>query len=144
MAARARPRHWRHSRRLCRLILLLPAVSWRCVRVHLPQFILKDEGMSRMYLPVIRADLSLEETYEPPAAEERAGVPIVAIVGIKPGRDKEATRVAPAEAAAWLEATTSRSHSRVITLEASDWYVLQDEAGVRAVFSEVRSGLEAV
>ena len=101
-------------------------------------FILKDAGMTKMYVPVIRADVTLEETYAPPKAGEVAGCPIIAVVGEKVGRDKEKSLVAKADAELWLTATSAPA-SKLVPLPAVDWYVLQEEAGVRAVLKEVTS-----
>ena len=65
------------------------------------------------YLPVIRADLALEETYAPVLPPAVAGVPTIAVVGSQPGRDKLQSKVAPADAALWIEATSSYSRSEV-------------------------------
>jgi medium-chain acyl-[acyl-carrier-protein] hydrolase len=118
-------------------------------------FILRDEGMSRMYLPVIRADLSLEETYRygnkadgglsggGGSGEADGGrlcaVPTIALVGAREGRDKEKSFVCPEDASLWLKATSSKKRSKVIELKDCDWYVLQEPAGVRAVLGEVAS-----
>lgn len=96
-------------------------------------FILKDAGMSKMYLPVIRADLTLEETYAP--SSRVAAVPTLAFIGSKAGRDKEKTLIKPADAELWL-AATSAAGSRLISLEC-DWYVMQEEAGAKAVIAEL-------
>ena len=88
--------------------------------------------MTKMYVPVIRADLALEETYTPPT--EVAAFPIVAVAGTKPGRDKQSSLVG-AEAAGLWERATSSSFKRLDV--ATDWYVLQEEAGVKAVLAAV-------
>ena len=69
--------------------------------------------MKKMYLPVIRADLCLEETYEPPTGRY-VGVRTLAVHGATPGRDKEATKVGAAEAGLWVDAS-SAAGSRVRT-----------------------------
>jgi surfactin synthase thioesterase subunit len=107
------------------------------------EFILKDEGMSRMYLPVIRADLALEETYAPAEAGQRVGVPTIAVFGTREGRDKERTRVAEPDAALWLDATSAAAGSRVVALDV-DWYVLQEEAGANAVIGLVDDFLKTL
>ena len=106
------------------------------------EFILKDPGMSKMYLPVIRADLTLEETYVPskPAA---LAVPIIAVIGAKPGRDKEHSAVTADDAELWIDATSSKAASKVVVCGEVDWYVLQEAAGTRAVFEEVGTFLRA-
>ena len=86
------------------------------------------------YLPVIRADLQLEQQYSPPA--EPAAVPTLAFVGLKEGRDKEKSRVRAADAALWMEATRAPG-SRVVELPDVDWYVLQEAAGAKAIMTEV-------
>lgn len=104
-------------------------------------FILKDQGMSKMYLPVIRADLQLEEQYAPPA--DPAAVPTLAFVGLKEGRDKERSKVQASDAALWVEATRA-SASRVVEVPDADWYVLQEVAGAHAVMREVNAFMSAL
>jgi len=98
-------------------------------------FILKDAGMTKMYVPVIKADLALEETYTG-ANGRKVGVVTFAVVGTQPGRDKEKTKVQPEDAQLWLSDTSSTG-SRLILLDNVDWYVLQEETGARAVIQEV-------
>ena len=90
---------------------------------------------------VIRADLALEETYTaPPAAA--SGVPIVAVIGSKVGRDKEKSVVSRANAGLWAGSSTAAG-SKVVVLDALDWYVLQEADGARAVLAEVANGMPA-
>ena len=105
-------------------------------------FILRDEGMSKMYLPVIRDDLALEETYTCQTGHI-AAVPTTAVHGTKPGRDKETTKIAAQDAQLWVSATSAAA-SKVVSLEQCDWYVLQDEAGVKAVLSEVNGFMQSL
>ena len=87
------------------------------------EFILKGgDAMKKMYLPVVKADIALEETYAPPEAPILA-CPVVAYVGRKPGKDFEETTVSEADAALWLDATTAKDASRVVAFE-DDWYIL--------------------
>ena len=104
--------------------------------------ILKDAGMTRMYVPVIKADLALEETYRG-ADGRKAGVLTVAIVGKQPGRDQEQTVVKADDAQLWV-ADSSASGSKLVVLDALDWYVLQEEAGVNAVLAEVTAVMGAL
>ena len=103
--------------------------------------ILKDAGMSKAYLPVIKADITLEETYVPPSeGKAAAAFPIVAMYGTKtPARDKEGSAVSRQAAELWTAATSAPS--RVAAVEGVDWYVLLEEAGVKAVLAEVKNGL---
>merc|ERR1712048_336829 len=55
-------------------------------------FILKDAGMKRQYLPVIKADLQLEEGYLWTSAP-LLRCPVLAVHGKLPGRDKEKSEV---------------------------------------------------
>mmetsp|Transcript_62297 Transcript_62297/g.103590 ORF Transcript_62297/g.103590 Transcript_62297/m.103590 type:complete len:332 (+) Transcript_62297:35-1030(+) len=96
-------------------------------------FILKDPGMTKMYVPVIRADMQLEETYVPLLPERCVCVPIFAFFGEKPGRDKEATRVSRDDASLWLAATHEKTTSCIVPIAESDWYLFQDEKAVRAL-----------
>ena len=63
-------------------------------------------------------------------------MPIFAVIGKKEGGDKEKTRVKPAEAELWMEATSSRSRSEVVVLDC-DWYVMQDGAATKRVLEKV-------
>ena len=98
------------------------------------EFILRDPGLVKMYVPIIKADLTLEETYKPTA--EVAAFPIVAVLGKKEGRDQEKTKVAKESAELWGAATSAPFKSVPVD---TDWYVLQEEAGVKAVLGEVAS-----
>ena len=84
---------------------------------------------------------SLEETYAPSAPN--AAVPTVVFHGTKPGRDKERSIVKAEEAQLWLSATSAKAASKAVALE-TDWYVLQEEAGVRTVLTEVRGFMQAL
>ena len=105
-------------------------------------FILKDAGMTKLYVPVIQADLALEETYRHTPGT-RASARTLAFVGGKAGRDKERSRVVEDAARLWLDATTAPG-SRLVTLPELDWYVLQEEAGVRAVLTELHAVMDAL
>lgn len=105
-------------------------------------FILKDAGMSKMYLPVIKADISLEELYAPPKDTELASFPLLSVYGTKtPGRDKEKSAVSKESAELWASATTSTCS--VVGLDGVDWYVFQEEKGVKATLSALKERLAA-
>jgi len=99
--------------------------------------ILKDPGMTKMYLPVIKADIELEGTYAPPPKGKVTGVPVFAFAGAKPGKDKEKTTVPPDAARLWLAASADGERSRFFALDDCDWYVFLDEAGCRAVHTSI-------
>ena len=99
------------------------------------EFILKDPGMTKMYVPVIHADLTLEETYKPPKQGEVAAFPITAIAGKKPGRDQEKSLIKKEDAELWGQATSAPFKAVIVD---TDWYVLQEESGVKAVLAEVK------
>jgi len=105
------------------------------------EFILKDAGMTKMYVPVIQADLTLEEQYAPPSAGSVAAFPITAVAGTKPGRDQEKSMVLADAADLWCAATSAPY--KLLTV-GTDWYVLQEESGVRAVLGEVTSFMGAL
>ena len=93
-------------------------------------------------MPVIQADLTLEETYTPPAAGQVAAFPIIAVVGTVRGRDQEKSMIAEEAAELWL-ASTSAPASRLLNVP-TDWYVLQEEAGVKAVLAEITALMGAL
>lgn len=102
--------------------------------------LLDEPELCALFLPTLRADASLEGTYA--YADERLGtasttIPVLAIVGAKPGRDAERTRVSNADAELWLEAQMlerggNAGRSRVHTLPEHDWYLLEGADGTRA------------
>ena len=102
-------------------------------------FILQDPGLTKMYVPVIKADLTLEETYTPPATH--AAFPIVALVGTLPGRDKEKSVVSAASAELWGMATSAPYRQRQLS---TDWYIMQEESGVQAILEEAKTFLLAL
>jgi len=89
-------------------------------------FILNDEGMKKLYVPVIKADIQLEETYKF-SPLPRLRCPVLAIFGRHPGRDEQQTQVDADAAGRWLEVTSCQAASRVESLDA-DWYLLQEPA----------------
>ena len=102
-------------------------------------FILKGgDAMKKMYLPVVKADIELEERYAPPPAPLLA-CPVVAYVGKKPGKDFEQTTVAEADAALWLDATTDAARSRVTVFE-DDWCVDVFASGRKKEEGDATSG----
>lgn len=90
------------------------------------EFILNGgEAMKKMYLPVVKADVTLEEAYAPPSSP-LLRCPVLAYHGTKPGKDFEKTTVSRDDAALWLDATTERAASSVHSFD-DDWYVLLHE-----------------
>ena len=71
-------------------------------------------------------------------------MPTLAVFGAKDGRDKEKSRVAEADAALWLEATTSRARSELMRIDDLDWYVLQEPSGVRTILGKMCEALRAL
>lgn len=88
-----------------------------------------------MFLPVVRADVALEETYTPDPAH-RSPVPVLAIHGAREGPRAGDTLVTVEDARLWLGATDNAA-SCVVTLDGFDWFLLETEAGARAVLDEV-------
>lgn len=89
-------------------------------------------------MPVIRADLGLEETYSPPSSV--AAFPIVAMSGKRPGRDQQKSFVSAEAAGLWGRATSAPfRHVAVDT----DWYLFQEEVGVKAALDEASRALAA-
>lgn len=88
---------------------------------------------------MIRADLTLEETYIPP--DEPVAFPILALAGSRSGRDKEASRVGGDSVEFWRRATRAPFRERQV---GTDWYILQEEEGVRAVLEEAKTFLLAI
>jgi medium-chain acyl-[acyl-carrier-protein] hydrolase len=96
--------------------------------------ILRDAGLTKLYVPVIRADMALEETYAPlHTTPPRLGVPMLAFYGEEGGRDHMRTWVARGAAELWMQTTAAVAASRVVPLPGVDWYVLQEPAGTAAV-----------
>ena len=95
--------------------------------------ILADPDIKEMFVPIIQADVQLEETYahQPSVAE----MPILAVRGGKPGRDKEKTLIEETAAQLWVDAGTAKS--RVCTLAQHDWYLLEDQRGAEDALREV-------
>ena len=91
------------------------------------------EQMKKLYLPIVKADITLEEAYE-----ARAGplvdCPILVYHGTMPGKDFEKTAVSEADARRWAEATTATA--TVHSFE-DDWYVLLHEADVTKILTDV-------
>ena len=91
-----------------------------------------------LFLPVVQADVQLEETYcacapapdGPRSTAERATLdkltvpcPILSIYGAQPGRDAEATAVGADAAQLWLTDCSTTAASRLVALAAHDWYL---------------------
>lgn len=95
--------------------------------------ILEDPDIAEMFVPIIKADLQLEETYTPAA---RGGqMPVLAVRGGQPGKDKEHTLVDEAAAKLWVDVGSVAS--RVHTLPQHDWYLFEDARGTEATLREV-------
>eukprot|EP00440_Ansanella_granifera_P020893 gb/GFBE01022688.1/.p2 GENE.gb/GFBE01022688.1/~~gb/GFBE01022688.1/.p2 ORF type:complete len:381 (-),score=96.65 gb/GFBE01022688.1/:1-1143(-) len=95
-------------------------------------FILKDPGMKKMFVPVINADCKLEESYRYDPAGGALKCPVLVFHGKKEGHDKMKTQIDSKDAALWLEATACQKLSQVEALE-SDWYIFQDAGATEAV-----------
>lgn len=98
--------------------------------------ILADKDIAAMFVPIIQADLQLEEKYavDPPPSKEEAAFPILALRGGKPGKDKEKTLVTEEALQLWVTAGTGAAHgSKTLTLDAHDWYVFEEDKGAAAV-----------
>jgi len=98
-------------------------------------FILQDEGMKKMFVPVIRADCILEESYIYEPAHLHC--PIFAYFGRKVGRDKMKSLIEESSMNPWLEATTCKQVSKVEGLDMCDWYILQEIAGVEILVKAI-------
>lgn len=98
-------------------------------------FILKDEGMKKMYVPVINADCKLEETYVY-NCEAPLQCPVHVFFGRKEGHDKMRSMVSKESAELWLQATACKTRSSVQALD-SDWYVFQDPACTEGVATSI-------
>jgi len=104
------------------------------------EFILQDENMKKMFLPVIRADMALEEQYGSASpAHPPLTCPIVAY------RGKDCLQVTRDAAEPWLKRTSEDGGiSRIEELATglsptaqapwlSDWYLCQGEASAQAM-----------
>ena len=104
--------------------------------------ILDEEELRCLFLPVVRADIQLEETYVTSCDRERERLlhaPIVAVLGERPGRDRERTALSGDDARRWMTATRASRTSKVVALAEHDWFMLEDEAGARAVLALVEA-----
>ena len=104
--------------------------------------ILDEEELRSLFLPVVRADIQLEETYVTSCDRERERLlhaPIVAVLGERPGRDRERTALSGDDARRWMTATRASRTSKVVALAEHDWFMLEDEAGARAVLALVEA-----
>ena len=110
-----------------------------------------------IFMPIIAADLRLEETYYhavvAPAAPEataaaaagrvfgpgirRLSCAVLCVVGGKPGRDLEHSIVDPEAARLWTAASSARA-SRVIIAEEDDFFLLEDDDGTQRCLEHVR------
>lgn len=106
------------------------------------EFILQSEDMKKMYLPTIKADIVLEETYSPSAGLVPCAV--VAYVGDVPGHDHEKTLIAPADVAGWIEASAMPSESRVVVLEGSEWYALKEQEACTTIITDLAKAGAAI
>merc|ERR1712194_51916 len=82
-----------------------------------------DAGLKKMMIPIIKADVVLEERYKYDSG--RLQCPVLVFHGEKDGHDKMKSRVSKEDANSWLSCTACRSVSSVETLP-SDWYIFQD------------------
>ena len=96
--------------------------------------VLAEPELLELFLPTMRADVHGGALRARPGA--RGHVPIVAMRGAMPGPKRGDTLVAEEHAALWRGASTSAA-CRVHTLEAFDWFMLEDAKGQVALLSEV-------
>mmetsp|Transcript_8651 Transcript_8651/g.15556 ORF Transcript_8651/g.15556 Transcript_8651/m.15556 type:complete len:405 (+) Transcript_8651:53-1267(+) len=107
--------------------------------------ILNNPDMKKMYLPVIRADMVMEEAYgQSPPAHPKLSCPIVAF------RGKSCPIVPKTEVLPWLELTScgDGTPTRIEEIEAKltpdqggpwlcDWYLCQGQASVTAMVTSI-------
>jgi len=97
-------------------------------------FILKDPGMKKMFVPVITADCKLEEKYRFDLSLGPLKCPLLVFHGTKEGHDKMKTLVSPESLTSWLQISTCRKRSKIQALDC-DWYIFQDAASMDLVAS---------
>lgn len=98
--------------------------------------LLDNPDLAELFLPVVQADCQLEETYRSDPTRCTVPFPIIAVHGVQLGRDAEQTTVQAEHAQLWSACSTVLS-SRIVALDAHDWYMLEDDDGVKAVLREV-------
>ncbi|CAJ1444563.1 unnamed protein product, partial [Effrenium voratum] len=91
-------------------------------------FILKDPGMKKMFVPVINADCKLEENYRFDPSLGPLKCPVHVFFGTKEGHDKMKTLIKPEDAEGWLKISACQKLSKVQAVDC-DWYLFQDPSG---------------
>ena len=91
-----------------------------------------------IFLPIVKADVALEETYSP--GPRLSAVPVLALFAAKAGPRPGDTLVTEEQARLWLSATAV-SFSRAVRLDDFDWFLLETEQGATAVLAEVQQTL---
>ena len=97
--------------------------SRRCSSKGGTEFILLGCLAQEVFLPAIKLTFSSRDIS---ACPHRAPFPVLAIRGGAPGKDKEKTMVSKEAADMWMEVTGASEHSKVVTLDAQGWYLLED------------------
>ena len=128
--------------------------------------LLDEPELKSMFLPTLRANAQLEETYTFLSGAERMGnivtaekmrtakkIPVLAFYGAQPGRDDERTRTMKADVEPWLEMprlmktkNSKVSDWPVMAIQEHDWYMLEpssdrDDAttGAKEVLEHVKT-----
>ena len=105
--------------------------------------VLAEPELLKMFLPTMRADVALEETYDFQPSRKLFSTPILALRGARNGPKPGDTLVSYEDAALWLGATGATDVSRVYTLDQYDWFMLEDERGQAQALKEIQLEIRA-
>ena len=132
--------------------------------------LLDEPELKSMFLPTLRANAQLEETYTFLSGAERMGnivtaekmrtakkIPVLAFYGAQPGRDDERTKTMKADVEPWLEMprlmktkNSKVSDWPVMAMQEHDWYMLEassdrgDATGAKAVLEHIKTFFQKV
>jgi surfactin synthase thioesterase subunit len=98
--------------------------------------LLAEPDLLPLFLPTVKADVALEETYSPDAGR-RSSLLMLVLYGTRHGPKEGDTLITREQADYWMQ-TSKNPISRVVSLDAFDWFLLEDDEGVTAVLSELR------
>jgi archaemetzincin len=92
-----------------------------------------DPSLLPIFLPVVKADVALEETYSPDA-HRWSPVPTLVVRGAKPGPRRGDSLLTMAHAKQWEKASKD---TKVVTLDDFDWFMLENAHAVPTVLQRI-------